>query len=182
MSNDAAMTTTKSIRIALGIGGLLALILGILILFWPKELASALTAMIAIYAIITGIAYAVISFRSKSKGAFARIGHFLLGLLFIIAGVFAFVNLGMTTAWLAMMIGIMVGIMWLVEGVVALSTLSDSPSKAVSAIFAVLSIIAGIMLVFSPLYVIALWWMLGISFVILGLVQIVRAFKFGRNK
>ncbi|KAB1642582.1 HdeD family acid-resistance protein [Gulosibacter chungangensis] len=182
MSVESSTVTTKSIRTALGIGGLLALILGILILVWPGKTAMVVAAMIAVYAIITGIAYVVISFRAKSKGGFARVGHFLLGLLFLVAGIFAFVNLGATTVWLAAMLGIMVGIMWIVEGVVALSTLSDAPSKVVTAIFAVLSIIAGLMLVFSPYYIVALWWMLGISFVVLGILQIFRALRFGRSR
>lgn len=42
-------------------------------------------------------------------------------------------------------------------------------------------IIAVLVMVFSPFYVVALWRMLVISFVVLGLLQVVRAFKYGLN-
>ena len=56
-----------------------------------------------------------------------------------------------TTAWLAIFVGILVGIMWIVEGIVALSTLGDAASKGWSIFFAIISIIAGLYLLFSPL-------------------------------
>lgn len=180
MSATLSSSSTKSIRWALRIGGLLAVIVGVLILVWPGRTAMVVAAMIAVYAILSGIAYVFAAFRAKEETTgLARIGHLLLGLLFVAAGVVAFFNLTATTVWLAVMLGIMVGIMWIVEGVVALTTVSHAPSKAVTIIFAILSIIAGLLMVFSPFYVIALWWMLGISFVVLGLVQLFRSFKFG---
>ena len=76
-------------------------------------------------------------------------------------------------------LGILVGVMWIIEGVVSLSTLSDSRSKGWTIFFAILSIVAGIVLLFSPLWgALVLWWVLGISLVILGIVQIIRAFTF----
>ena len=68
--------------------------------------------------------------------------------------------------------------MWIVEGVVALTTLGGSASKGWTIFFALLSIVAGIVLLFSPLYIAILWLMLGISLVVLGIIQIVRAFSF----
>ncbi len=105
----------------------------------------------------------------------------MLGVLFVIAGIIAFMNLGATTAWLAVFLGILVGIMWIVEGVVALSTLGDAPSKGWTIFFAIMSIIAGVVLLFSPLWgAIVLWWLLGISAIVLGIIQIFRAFSFGK--
>jgi uncharacterized membrane protein HdeD (DUF308 family) len=81
--------------------------------------------------------------------------------------------------FLAVFLGILVGIMWIVEGVVALTTLGGARSKAWTAFFAILSIVAGIILLFSPLWgAVVLWWLLGISLVVLGILQIVRAFTF----
>ena len=57
----------------------------------------------------------------------------------------------------------------------------DSPSKGWAIFFGILSIIAGIVLLFSPLYIVVLWWILGISLIVLGIIQIVRAFTFGRG-
>lgn len=174
-------TATNGIRTALGLGGLLALILGILILVWPGKTAIVVTAIFAIYAIAAGLVYIGLGVFTAGKGGWARIGHILLGLVFIVAGVVAFFNLGVTAAWFATFVGILVGIVWIIEGIVSLSTLGLAASKGWTIFFAIISIIAGIVLLFSPLWgAIVLWWLLGISAVVLGIIQIVRAFSFGK--
>lgn len=171
----------NAIRTAFGVGGALALITGILILVWPGKTAMVVAAIIAIYAIVSGLVYAGLGIFSKTKGGWSRVGHILLGLLFIVAGIVAFTNLGATAVSLAVFLGILVGVMWLVEGVVALSTLSLATSKGWTIFYAIVSILAGITLMFSPLFgALVLWWMLGIAAIVLGVVQIGRAFTFGK--
>ncbi|WP_106813847.1 HdeD family acid-resistance protein [Microbacterium timonense] len=178
-ASEAGKSAVNGIRTALGVGGILAVIVGILILVWPGKTAAVVTAIIAIYAIAAGLVYAGLGIFAKTKGGWARVGHIVLGILFIIAGVVALFNIGQATAWLALFLGILVGILWIVEGVVALSTLGDAASKGWSIFFAILSIIAGIILLFSPLWGAAvLWWLLGIALVVLGIINIVRAFTF----
>lgn len=173
----------NGIRTAIGVGGVLTLIVGVLILAWPSKTAMVVTAIIAVYAIASGLVYAGLGIFSKGKGGWARVGHILLGIVFIVAGVVAFMNLGQTALWLALFLGILVGILWIVEGVVSLSTLGDASSKVWSVFFAVLSIIAGIVLLFTPLWgATVLWWLLGISLVVLGVVNIVRAFRYGKSR
>jgi uncharacterized membrane protein HdeD (DUF308 family) len=179
---SAEKSAVNGIRTALGVGGLLALIVGVLILVWPGKTASVVTAIIAIYAIAAGLVYAGLGIFSKTKGGWARVGHIVLGLLFIIAGIVMFANLQAATGWFALFFAILVGIMWIVEGIVALSTLGDASSKGWSIFFAIISILAGITLLFSPLYsALVLWWLLGIALVVLGIINIIRAFTFGKN-
>ncbi|MEN2741036.1 DUF308 domain-containing protein [Microbacterium sp. X-17] len=178
-----ASATEKSavngIRAAFGIGGIIAIIVGILILVWPGKTAMVVTAIIAAYAIAAGLVYAGLGIFSRSMGGWARVGHIVLGVLFVIAGVIAFSNLSATTAWLALFLGILVGILWIVEGIISLTTLAGRSSKAWTIFFAILSIVAGVILLFSPLWGIAvLWWLLGISLIVLGIIQVVRAFTF----
>ncbi len=169
----------NAIRTAFGIGGVIALIVGILILVWPGRTAVVVAAIIAIYAIAAGLIYAGLGVFSKSLGGWARVGHIVLGLLFIVAGIIALSNLGATAVWLAAFLGILVGILWIIEGVVALTTLGGAGSKGFTVFFAILSIIAGIVLLFSPLWgALVLWWLLGISLVVLGVIQVVRAYTF----
>jgi uncharacterized membrane protein HdeD (DUF308 family) len=176
---SARSTAVNGIRTALGVGGVIALIVGIIILVWPGHAAVALTAVIAAYAIVAGLVYAGLGIFSKTMGGWSRVGHIILGIVFVIAGIIAFTELAIAAAWLALFIGVLVGIMWIVEGVVALTTLGSATSKGWSLFFAILSIIAGIILLFSPLWgAIVLWWLMGISLVVLGIIQIVRAFTF----
>jgi uncharacterized membrane protein HdeD (DUF308 family) len=181
MSSDSAAekSAINGIRTALGIGGVLAVIAGLFIIFQPANAAFLVTIVIAIYAIAAGLVYAGLGIFSRQKGGWARIGHIALGILFIIAGIIALVNLSQTTAWLAIFIAILVGIMWIVEGIVSLSTLGDARSKVWSIIFAIISIVAGIYLLFNALIGAAvLWWLLGIALVVLGIINIVRAFTY----
>lgn len=176
-----AKAATNGIRTALGVGGVLSVILGILILVWPAKTAMVVTAIIAIYAIAAGLVYAGLGIFSSNKGGWSRLGYIGLGVLFVIAGIVAFANLGATTVWLAAFVGILVGIMWIVEGVVALSTLDLAPSRGWTIFFAIISIIAGVTLLFSPIWgAVTLWWLLGIGAVVLGIINIVRAFSFGK--
>ncbi|WP_415112692.1 HdeD family acid-resistance protein [Microbacterium sp.] len=174
-------SVVNGIRTALGIGGVLSLILGILILVWPARTAFVAVSIVAIYAIAAGLVYAGLGIFSRSKSGWSRTGHIVLGVLYVIAGVVAFTNLPAATEWFGIFIGVMVGIVWLVEGVVSLSTLADATSKGWTVFFASLTILAGVMLLFSPLWgAVVLWWLLGTSAVATGLVQLIRAFTFGR--
>ncbi|MFB8188140.1 DUF308 domain-containing protein [Microbacterium sp. NPDC055988] len=175
-------TATNGIRIALGVGGLLALIVGVLILVWPGKTAAIVAAIVAVYAVIAGIVYAALGLFSKTKGGWARIGHVFLGLVFIVAGILAFSNLGQTAAWLGAFISILVAVLWIVEGAVALSTIGHAGSKVWAVLFAIISIAAGIVLLFAPLWGAALLWiLLGLSLVVLGVVNIVRALRYGKK-
>lgn len=174
-------TAVNGIRTALGIGGIIAVIVGILILVWPGKTAIVVTAIVAVYAIASGLVYAGLGVFSKSLGGWARVGHIVLGLVFIVAGIVALTNLVDTTILLAIVVGIVIGIAWVVEGVVALTTLRGSSSKGWTIFFAIISIIAGIVLFFSPIYVEILWLIVGISLIVLGIVQAIRAFSFGRD-
>jgi uncharacterized membrane protein HdeD (DUF308 family) len=179
-TSPAGKAAVNGIRTALGLSGLVALIVGILILVWPGKTAIVVTAIIAIYAVVGGLVYLGLGVFSKSMRGWARVGHIVLGALYIVAGVIAFFNLAQTAAFLAVFLGILVGIMWIVEGVVSLTNLGGARSRAWTAFFAILSIVAGIILLFSPLWgALVLWWLLGISLVVLGILQIMRAFTFG---
>ena len=60
MSTESAAekSAVNGIRTALGIGGVLSVIAGVLILVWPGQSAAVITAIIAIYAIAAGLVYA----------------------------------------------------------------------------------------------------------------------------
>lgn len=175
------MTTTtsapvKGARLALLVGGLAAAAFGIAVLAWPTKAAVALTGVIAVYAIIAGIIYVALGFMSKSLGAGGRIGHVILGILYVIAGIYAFSSLQRSAAFLAVFLTVMVGVMWMVEGFTALFTLGKGGSSALTIIFAIISILAGFSLLSSPLWgTLFLWWFLGIGLVVLGVLNVIRA-------
>ncbi|MFV0408018.1 MAG: HdeD family acid-resistance protein [Propioniciclava sp.] len=175
-------TIVNGIRTMMGLGGVASLIMGILILVWPGRSAVVVTAMIAIYAVIAGVTNLAVGIFSKNVGGWQRIGYIALGAVFLVGAVIALVNLGLATAGLMVFIAIMVGIIWIIEGVVAFTMLGQATSTGWTLFYGVLSIVAGITLVVSPIMAAAsLWLFLGLGLVVLGVVQIVRGFTFGNR-
>ncbi len=68
------------------------------------------------------------------------------------------------------------------RGVVSLTTAGHgSKARAWTIFFAIVSIVAGVVLLFSPLLgAVTLFLLIGVSLVILGVFQIVRAIQFGK--
>ena len=150
-----------------------------MILVWPGRSAEVVVFIIAIYAVASGLVYAGLGLFSSGLSGWGRIGHLVLGIIFVVAGIFAFVNLPAATAWFGAFIGIVVGIVWIVEGVVSLTNLGAAASRGWTIFYAIVTLFAGIFVLFSPLYGAAvLWLFLGILFVVIGIVQIVRAVTF----
>lgn len=178
MSTDTALESkaVSTIRTALGIEGVLAVIAGVLILVWPGQTAAVVTGILAFYAIAAGIVLAGLGVFSGTKGGWSRIGFIVLGILLIIAGVIAFGNLTATKLLLATFVAVFIGVTWIIEGVVSFALIGGSASKIWTALFAVISIVAGVYLLASPLWGgIVLWWLLGILMILSGVMNILRA-------
>lgn len=171
-----AQVPVKGARLALLIGGLIAIAFGVAVLVWPTKAAVALTGVIALYAVLSGIVYIAMGFTSKKLNVGGRLGHILLGVLFVIAGFYAFNSLQQSAAFLAVFITVMVGVMWVMEGFVSLFTLDATGSKGLTVAFAIISILAGFYLLSSIAWgVVFLWVYLGISMIVLGVLNVFRA-------
>lgn len=175
-------TLLNGIRTALGVSGVAALLFGVLILVWPGHTAAAVVAVFIIaWAGISGLVNLSIGVFSRNLGAKPRVGYLLLGVLFVAAAVVAWINLSMVTHALAVLIGILVGVVWVIEGVVVLVSGLGGTLRLWPTVYAAISIVAGVLMISSPLWgATLLWLLLGCSLVVLGVVQIIRAFRFGR--
>jgi len=181
-SADLSKSAINTVRTTLGISGAVALIVGILITFWPKDSAFVITWILGLYFIIAGIAYLGLGIFSRGITGGARAIDIVLGILFVIGGGIALANVQQTAAALALFLGILIGILWIVEGVVALVQSGDAPSRGWAIFFGLLSIVAGIVVLFSPVWGVAVLFIIaGIGLIVLGIAQIVRAFTFGRG-
>lgn len=170
-----------SVRIMLGLSGLIALILGILIMVNPIKtgeiMMQIVAVVVAVYMVGAGIVYLGAAIFSKTMQGWPRTGNILLGILYIIAGIILFANLAATAAVLAIFLSILVGAMWIVEGVLAFTTVKTSGHRVLTIIYGIVSVLAGLVLIFAPLLgAITLWLLIGISMVVIGAIQVVRAF------
>ena len=110
-----------------------------------------------------------------------RVLDILVGLLLTIGGVVMLKNSTLSGAMLAVLVTMVVGLGWMMEGVMALVESWRMPSSAWAVIYALISIVAGCVMLFSPLA--STGWLIlfgGCALVALGIVAIVRAFTFGK--
>ncbi len=178
MSINELANVRSGVRSALAIGGLISIVVGVALLAWPTKSATVIAAILGVYTIVAGLAYIGVGLAALEKTGWARVGNILLGVLYIIAGVVFFSNLQATTAILVVLITIMIGAIWIVEGVTAFTTIGHASSKTWAILYGVLSIVAGLILLFSPLAsAVVLWVILGVSAIVLGIVQVVRSFS-----
>lgn len=181
---------TRSLRVLTIVTGAIAVVMGIAILFWPLKTAAAITLFIAIYTLIAGLVDIALAIFSRGLGGWLRIGTAVLGVLFIVASIVAFANLETTTVLLAVFVAIMLGVSWIFDGVLTLFAVPGrrglgqtvpQASRGWTIAYAILSIIAGIAVLFAPgLTAVWLWLLIGVSLLVFGVIQIVRGAKLGR--
>ena len=150
--------------------GVLTLILGIIVSFHPTGSLNVVAVLLGILMILSGIFHLIRVFEPDEQH---RIWAGIAGLLFIVIGVVLIRHLHLTRA----IIGLVIGITWIVQGLTSLiAGLSGGvrEGRAWWIIFGVVSLIAGIVVAATPassLNVLAV--LLGIWFIIMGIFEIV---------
>ncbi|MCQ1985895.1 MULTISPECIES: HdeD family acid-resistance protein [unclassified Arthrobacter] len=174
---NLAKSVVRGIRLGLCITGVVSVVLGLLILFWPGATLEVLAALFGLYFVIAGAVRILLGIFT-GLGAGLKILNILVGLALLVVGVIAMRNPAETLTAL----GLIIGIAWIVEGVMALAESDRGGSRWFAIVLGILSILAGIVVLFLPLESLAVLVIYGgIFLVVLGVLQIVRAFAFGRG-
>jgi len=153
--------------------GALTLILGLIVSFHPTGSLNVIAVLLGILMILSGIFHLV---RVFDREELHRVWLGVAGLLFIVIGVILIRHLHLTRA----LIGLIIGITWIVQGLTALiGGISGGVREGRGwwIAFGVVSLIAGIVVVVAPassLNVLAV--LLGVWFVIMGVFEIIGAF------
>ena len=167
----AAMVAASGWQATLFIG-VVTLILGIIVTARPSGSLNVIAVLLGVLAIVSGIFQLVRAFDRAERH---RTWQAISGLLFVVIGVVLIRHLNLTVA----AIGLLVGISWIVQGVAAIVGAFAGVGRVRGwwAVFGVISVIAGIVVVASPVTsVTVLAVLLGIWFIIMGLFEIVLAF------
>lgn len=133
------------------------------------------------YFVISGVIRIVTAIVELGLPGGWRVLDILVGLLLTVGGVVMLKNATLSGAMLAVLVTMVVGLGWMMEGVMALVESWRMPSSAWAVIYALISIVAGCIMLFSPLA--STGWLIlfgGCALVALGIVAIVRAFTFGK--
>ncbi|MGN9789811.1 HdeD family acid-resistance protein [Streptomyces sp. OZ13] len=145
------------------------LVPGVLVLVWPEGTLHVLAVLIGLYLLVTG-AFRFVAVFAREEHA-ERLPGLLVAVLYILAGVLCLRNPLQTVAALSLI----VGVVWLVSGVLTLYTAvaaKDLPHRSVVLVVAVLGIVAGIVVLALPMESArALTRLLGLWLVLLGLAE-----------
>ncbi|KYH45117.1 HdeD family acid-resistance protein [Branchiibius sp. NY16-3462-2] len=180
-ANTLERTVAQRFKQFLLVTGAVLLVIGLLILIWPGHTAKAITALLAIGVLFSALGNAAVAL-TPGLPTRARVIAAIVAVLFAWAGIWALFNLGSTTVGLAFVVGLFIGIAWIIDGIAALVTLGDAPSKVWAVIFGLISIVAGVILLIGPISGAAIIWLLvGIAFVVMGVLQIIRGLRFGNQ-
>ncbi|MEE0655037.1 HdeD family acid-resistance protein [uncultured Bifidobacterium sp.] len=170
----------NAVRIAYAVIGLAALALGICLLVWPGKTLVVACIMLGIYFLISGIVRIVSSIVEVGLPAGWRILGILIGIILIIGGFVVLRYTAFSTVTLAIMFTLVVGIGWIMEGIMALAESWSMRSSGWAIVYAIISIIAGFAILCMPTAsTVALIIFGGCAMIVMGIVAIVRAFTFG---
>ncbi|WP_086728276.1 HdeD family acid-resistance protein [Streptomyces carpinensis] len=160
--------------------GVAALVLGILVLLWPGPSLLAAGILFGVYLVVSGVLQLVSAFGTH-KSTSLRVLAFASGAVSILLGLFCFRGAMQSILLLALWIGIG----WLFRGITqTIAAVHDrtAPARGWQIFLGIVTFIAGIVLIDSPLQSVAVltllggWWL-----VVVGIMEIVTAFRVRRH-
>jgi len=157
------------------VSGILSLILGILVLAWPGSTIIVAAVLLGIYLLVSGLTQVVMAFSLHSSAG-GRVLLFVSGAASIVLAILAFRHFA-NAIWL---LAIWIAVGFIFRGVATtVSALSDPHvhGRGWEIFFGVISLLAGIVVLASPLESLALLVMVvGIWLIVIGVFEIVSAF------
>lgn len=157
------------------LSGILAVILGVMVLVWPGISIFVASVFFAAYLLVAGITQVVFAFSLKVSLA-GRALLFISGAAALVLAVMCFINFGDAVLLLA----IWIGIGFIFRGVATLvSAISDPtlPGRGWEIFIGVISLIAGVIMLAVPFESLAiLTQVVGIWLIVLGAFEVVSAF------
>ena len=158
---------------ALVVVGVVTVILGLVVALHPTGSLDVIAVLLGVLLVISGIFDLVRVFDSSESH---RVWLGIAGLLLVVIGVVLIRHLNLTVA----LVGLVIGITWIVQGLAALATaFSGGPGERRGwwIFFGLISLIAGIVVVAVPTTsVTVLAVLVGIWFIVTGLTQVVGGF------
>jgi len=173
---DVASAQTQMVTGAWQAGlflGVVTLVLGIIVALHPSGSLNVVAVLLGILMIVSGLFHLIRVFDSREAH---RVWLGIAGLLFIVIGVILIRHLHLTRA----IIGLVIGITWIVQGVTALIggiAGGVREGRGWWIFFGVVSLAAGIVVTATPASSVnVLATLLGIWFIVMGIFEIIGSF------
>lgn len=169
-------------RVLLG-SGLLAIILGVLMLVWPGKTVLVATVLFGLSLLVFGGAQLFIAMAAELSGG-GRALLFVSGAVSVILSVLTFRYFGQPFAIL--LFAIYIGISFIIRGIattVAAISGTETSGRGWDIVFGIVSVLAGIVMLLLPLTsIVTLAVVTGASLVVLGVFEVVSAFNARRDR
>lgn len=173
----------NAVRGLYGVVGVAAVVLGLALLFWPGKTLTVFAVALGVYFVVSGVIRIVSALVTIGLPGGWRLLDVLVGILLAFGGVVMLKNAALSGTSLAVFVTLIVGFGWIMEGVMALAESWRLPKSGWAVCYAIISIVAGVVLLLSP--VSSMMFLVvfgGCALVVMGVSAIVRAFTFGRRQ
>lgn len=181
-TGDISETGRRWLKTGLWVRAVLSLLLGVVILVLafnnPDAIAWTIALLFAIYFWIVGLVRIVQGIVNKDYSGGMRALTIILGVLLIVAGVIAIRNPVVSLLVLAFA----VGFSWIFEGILAIMETAKDSSKWLGTVLGVISLLAGIVVIFLPLESISILILFaGVFLIVTAIMSAVTAIMLGRG-
>ncbi|WP_368496152.1 HdeD family acid-resistance protein [Herbiconiux sp. A18JL235] len=178
---DISAAALRWLKGGLWIRAILSLVLGIVVLVLsfnnPDAIVYTIAFLFALYFWIVGLVRIVQGIVNNSVTGGIRALQIILGVLLIVAGVVAIRNPVVSLVALALVIGFS----WIIEGVMAVIETAKDSSQWFGTILGVVSVVAGIIVIFLPLESIGILVLFtGILLIVTGIMSAITAVTLGK--
>lgn len=153
--------------------GLVTLVLGVVLATRPSGSLAVIAVLLGVTMIVSGVFHIVRALDGREN---SRVWRGISGVVFILAGLALIRHLDFSVA----LIGLFIGFTWVIQGVLTLmevvSAARGRSEIGWSLLFGVISLIAGIVVISSPIAsVTTLTIFMGVWFIVMGVMQMVSA-------
>src|SRR4051812_45298964 len=160
------------------VAGLLAIVLGALVLVWPGPSILVASTLFGVYLLLSGMVELFLAFTlPRSAGARGRL--FISGGLLFVLALFSFFHF--RGGYAVLLLSLWIGIGFIFQGVTGVAVgigESELPGRGWYVVAGIISVIAGLVVLVWPFASIAVLTLAaGIWLVIIGVTQIVQAFQ-----
>ncbi|MBV9516464.1 MAG: HdeD family acid-resistance protein [Mycobacteriaceae bacterium] len=170
----------KHLWISTLVSGVLSVVLGVLVTLRPGGAVWIAAIFLGAYLLVSGIAQVIFAF-SLHVSAGGRVMLFISGAASLILAVLAFKDIGEESPTALLLLAIWIAIGFIFRGVsTTVSAISDPhmPGRGWAIFFGLISILAGIVVMASPLTsLVLLAWVVGIWLIVMGVFEIGSSFS-----
>jgi uncharacterized membrane protein HdeD (DUF308 family) len=164
--------------LAAGIG---AIIIGAILLAWPKETLTIVAILIGAALIVAGLLRLIDGFTAHESSGGKRVASVVIGLIAVILGLYCIRHYHLTITALA----IIVGLFWVIHGISDITAglfIGRIPGRWLTVLSGVLSLAAGLVVLFWPTISLTVFVaVIGIWLIVYGVIAAVLSFTLRRG-